>query len=124
MFPITATINDVKIWTRTDLHSTYARTHAVIGCYTNSCDSVENWELKVTVPSPGMFYSDREVEVTSVNWQSKDSAAALSHVLVSYRWHGIMYAVKFITAIPSFTSRLVQMLEPKNNDCILAVAHG
>ncbi len=49
-----------------------------------------------------MFYRHREVEVTSVNWETKDTAAVASQVLVSYRWHGIMYAVKFLTAISSF----------------------
>jgi hypothetical protein len=80
--------------------------------------------MKVQLPSPSMIYQHREVEVTSVNWETKDAATAASRVLVSYRWHGIMYAVKFLTAISSFTSHLVQMLGPKKNDCSLAVVHG
>lgn len=71
-----------------------------------------------------MFYHHNEVEVTSVNWESKDAAADASQVLVSYRWHGIMYAVKFLTAISSFTSRLVQMLERGQKGCSLAVGNG
>jgi hypothetical protein len=69
---------------------------AVIVAHTNSCNAVESWELKVKLASPGILrHQHEEVEVTSVNWQSQDAAATASHVLVSYRWHGIMYAVKF-----------------------------
>lgn len=66
----------------------------------------------------------REVEVTSVNWETKDAAAVASQVLVSYRWHGIMYAAKLLTVISPFISHLVQMLGCKKKDYSLAVVHG
>ena len=93
---------------------------------TNSCDSVESWELRFKLPSPSKFYGHREVEVTSVNWEQEPAVASqvTGQVLVSYRWHGIMYGVELLTVILSFTFRLVQMLGPKKKDCCLAVVNG
>ena len=34
----------------------------------------------------------REVEVTSVNWENQSAATIASFAVVSYKWHGIMYA--------------------------------
>lgn len=68
---------------------------AVIGAHINPCIAVESWNLKVKLPPPDRGNRNQEVEVTSVNWPSRDAAASTSHILVSYRWHGIMYAVKF-----------------------------
>jgi hypothetical protein len=96
----------------------------VIGCYTNSCNSVESWELHVKLPPPNVIVRHREVEVTSVNWENEDAAAVASQVLVSYRWHGIVYAVKLLTAFSPFISRLVQMLGAKKKDYSLAVVRG
>lgn len=68
---------------------------AIIVAHINSCNAVESWELKVKLASPGtLHHDDQDIEVTSVNWESQDAAASASHVLVSYRWHGIVYAVK------------------------------
>jgi hypothetical protein len=52
---------------------------------------VERWELKVKLPPPSMIDFRREVDVTSVNWEDQNAAAAASFALVSYKWHGIMY---------------------------------
>jgi hypothetical protein len=69
---------------------------AVIVAHSNAHNTVESWELKAKLASPGLLQNrHQEVEVTSVNWESPDAAASASHVLVSYRWHGIMYVVKF-----------------------------
>ncbi|KAF8493085.1 WD40-repeat-containing domain protein [Russula emetica] len=66
---------DVKIWIRRG----------------QTEQQMESWELKVKLASPGLLQRrHQEVEVTSVNWESRDAAASASHVLVSYRWHGIM----------------------------------
>ena len=54
---------------------------------------VESWELKVKLETPNMF-NHQDVEVTSVNWEDQDAATRLSRLLVSYRWHGIVYAIK------------------------------
>lgn len=65
----------------------------VIIAHNNSYNAVESWELKAKLPPPppSPLYHHQEVMVTSVNWESQDAAAATSHVLASYRWHGIMY---------------------------------
>jgi WD40 repeat protein len=69
---------------------------ATIVAHSNLYNAVENWELKVKLVAPGLLHHrHQEVEVTSVNWESRDAAASASHVLVSYRWHGIMYVIKF-----------------------------
>lgn len=68
------------------------------------------------------MFCQKEVEVTSVNWETKDAAAVASQVLASYRWHGIMYDINLLTAI---TLTLVfQMLGPKKSYCSLAGVHG
>jgi hypothetical protein len=54
---------------------------------------VECWELKINLPPPSTIDFRREVEVTSINWESQDAAAAASLAFVSYRWHGIMYVI-------------------------------
>ena len=55
-----------------------------------------------------MLNRRQEVEVTSVNWQDQDAAAArVSRVLVSYRWHGIVYVTEF-SQVLSFTSPSVR----------------
>lgn len=77
VFPISAAGEYVKIWTRTGHWETEQQ--------------METWDFKIKLASPGILHhSHQEVEVTSVNWQSRDAAASASHVLVSYRWHGIM----------------------------------
>ena len=63
---------------------------------------VEGWELKIKLDSPSMLTSHphrQEVEVTSVNWPDQDAAMRVSRVLVSYRWHGVVYVIEFS---PSF----------------------
>ena len=60
------------------------------------CNPAESWEPKAELPSPSRFDHNRAVEVTSVNWQTKGAAAAASRVIVSYRWHGIMYVVHLV----------------------------
>lgn len=72
-------------------------------------DVVEHWELKVKLDSPSILdhHRHQEVEVTSVNWQDQDAATRASRVLVSYRWHGIVYVAIF-SQVPSFTSTSVR----------------
>lgn len=50
--------------------------------------------------SPAMF-NHQDVEVTSVNWEDQDAATRLTRLLVSYRWHGIVYAIKPLHKIHS-----------------------
>ncbi|KAI0281517.1 WD40-repeat-containing domain protein [Russula brevipes] len=72
-FPISAGKDEVKVWRRK-----------------RQGDQQEFWELKINLPPPSTIDFRREVEVTSVNWESQDTAAASSVAFVSYRWHGIM----------------------------------
>ena len=53
---------------------------------------VESWELKVNLPPPSTIDFRQEVEATSVNWEDQNAAAVASFAVVSYKWHGIMYA--------------------------------
>jgi hypothetical protein len=55
--------------------------------------------LKFTLPAPNVVDLRRKVEVTSVNWESQLAGATASVALVSYKWHGIMYAIEFETII-------------------------
>ena len=55
---------------------------------------VESWEVKVKLDPPSTFNRHQKVEVTSVNWEDHDAAACVSRVLMSYMWHGIVYAIK------------------------------
>ena len=75
-----------------------ARKAKVHSCTSNDHHSystiVESWELKVKLESPNMFSRHQNVEVTSVNWEDQDAATCLTRLLVSYRWHGILYAIK------------------------------
>ncbi|KAI0285547.1 WD40-repeat-containing domain protein [Russula brevipes] len=72
-FPISAGKDEVKVWRRK-----------------RQGDQQECWELKVNLPPPSTIDFRREVEVTSVNWESQDAAADASLAFVSYRWHGII----------------------------------
>jgi hypothetical protein len=47
------------------------------------------------LPPPGVVDLCRKVEVSSVNWVSQLAGANASVALVSYKWHGIMYAIDF-----------------------------
>jgi hypothetical protein len=99
--PITAAMDDVRIWTRSvgqnEGQGAFINVHmyGVIVTHTRECDIVERWVMKVKLDSPSIFNRNHEVEVTSVNWEDKVAAARVSQVLVSYRWHGIVYALKF-----------------------------
>ena len=53
------------------------------------------------LPPPKVVDLCQKVEVTSVNWKSQDASTIASVALVSYKWHGIMYAMEFRTAIQS-----------------------
>jgi hypothetical protein len=87
---------------------------------------VESWELKAKLASPGLLQNrDQEVEVTSVNWESQDTAASASQVLVSYRWHGIMYDINSHTRLQhSYGSYLGQVLGCYDEVGSLASAYG
>lgn len=63
-----------------------------------------SWELKFTLPPPKVVDPRRNVEVTSVNWESQLAGALASVALVSYKWHGIMYAIEFQTITTVFQS--------------------
>jgi hypothetical protein len=54
----------------------------------------EYWVLNFTLPPPELVDSGRKFEVTSVNWESQLAGATASVALVSYKWHGIMYAIE------------------------------
>ena len=56
---------------------------------------MESWELKAKLETPNIF-DHQDVEVTSVNWEDQDAAARLTRLLVSYRWHGIVYATRLL----------------------------
>ena len=85
---------------------------------------MESWELKVKLESPNMF-NHQDVEVTSVNWEDQDAAAGLTRLLVSYRWHGIVYAIKPLQKFHHiFTYCLCQMLGRDEDDSSLATGHG
>ena len=94
-------MDDVRIWTRTagqtEGQGALLGTYVYVGIVTHNQehDLVERWELKVKLDCPSVFNRHREVEVTSVNWEDEVTAARRSRVLVSYRWHGIVYALKF-----------------------------
>lgn len=74
---------------------------------------MERWELKVKLDSPSMLNRHQEVEVTSVNWQDQYRA----RVLVSYRWHGIVYVTDFSQFL-SFTSPSVRCWDIKKKTAL------
>jgi hypothetical protein len=90
-------MDDVRIWTRTvgqtEGQGALIYMYGAIITNTQGCGIVERWELKVKLDSPSVFNRHHEVEVTSVNWEDEVAAARMSRVLVSYRWHGIVYAL-------------------------------
>jgi hypothetical protein len=95
-------MEDVKIWTRTgqteDLGAYIYMRHCYLSLIINilTCNNiVECWELKVKLINPSMHDHRGEIEVTSVNWEDEDAATRASRVVVSYRWHGIVYAIQF-----------------------------
>ena len=47
-----------------------------------------------------------------------------SQVLVSYRWHGIVYVIKLLTVFSPFISCLIQVLGAKKKDYSLTVVRG
>jgi hypothetical protein len=106
-------MDDVRIWTRTagqtEGQGTFPQLpwHVVIVTHNRERDLVERWELKVKLDCPSVFDRHREVEVTSVNWEDEVAAAHISRVLVSYRWHGIVYALKFSPNAILHTSYLI-----------------
>jgi hypothetical protein len=54
----------------------------------------------VKLESPNTFNCHQNVEVTSVNWEDHDAATCLTRLLVSYRWHGIVYAIESLQKFP------------------------
>jgi hypothetical protein len=60
--------------------------------------------LKFTLPCPKVEDLRQKVEVTSVNWKSKLAGEIASVALVSYKWHGIMYAIEFKTITTAIQS--------------------
>jgi hypothetical protein len=105
--PISATMDDVKIWTRTvgqtERPGAFVyRSNPSYFLY-RLCDVVaECWKLKAKLDPPSMLNRRQEVVVTSVNWEDRDAATQVSRVLVSYRWHGIVYVSEFSSML-SFT---------------------
>ena len=72
-----------------------------------------------------MLNRHQEVEVTSVNWENQDAAMRGSRVLVSYRWHGIVYVTEFpLHKLCLLHIVLRQMLGLNKDDDSLALAHG
>ena len=93
---------------------------------TQPCYAVESWELKAKLASPSMLVRHRDVEVVSVNWEDQDAAVHASRLVVAYKWHGIMYVIKFCNDLIFliFISRLGQMLGCDKDVHSLAIAHG
>ena len=86
---------------------------------------MESWELKAKLESPNVFNRHQDGEVMSVNWEDQDAATCLTRLLVSYKWHGIVYAIKALIENSShFTYHLRQMLGCDEDDRSLATAHG
>jgi hypothetical protein len=100
-----------------DSDSRYLKLFCILG----KCDVVERWELKIKLDSPSI--KKWRSRVTSVNWEDQDAAMRVSRVLVSYRWHGIVYVAELFTNFV-FHIILRQMLGHDKDDGSPALGHG